>query len=264
MTDIAYEKIQAAVLPEDLDRVTGFLLPLMLRNVSSDGFTFVDPADVLPANPDGVATFSLPGCIIASPSYPANLAVVDQNYVYNWVRDAAITAIEIAEADLPLGVDLLNDYVSFADVCARNGGGDLSIAVFTIDGRPRLDWSHQHDGPALQGLALLRAHAELEEPAREVAARLLRSDLDFVLAHHREPRTNLWEEVHGQSFFTRAVQLRFLEQARTDPLGLGVPAGLDEAVEWLRAALEQHWDAGAAHYVSVLEAADPRDRYDPN
>lgn len=264
MAELAYEKVQAAVPTEDLTRVAGFMLPLMLRNVSSDGFTFVDPADVLPANPDGVATFSLPGCIIASPSYPANLAVVDQNYVYNWVRDAAITAIEIAEADLPLGVDLLDDYVSFADVCQRNSGGDLSFAVYTIDGRPRINWSHQHDGPALQGLALLRAHPELDDAARQVAGRLVRSDLDFVLAHHREPRYNLWEEVEGQSFFTRAVQLRFLEQARTDPLGLGVPAGVDEAVDWLRAALEQHWDDAAGHYVSVLEAPFPRDRYDPN
>jgi glucoamylase len=264
MPELVYEKVQAAVSTEDLARVARYMLPLMLRNVSSDGFVFVDPSDVAPEHGDGVPTFSLPGCIIASPSFPKNLATVDQNYVYNWTRDAAITAIELAEAGFPVDADLLEDYVSFADVCQRNSGGDLSVAVHTIEGWPRQGWSHQHDGPALQGLALLRCHPSLDAAAQQVAARLVDADLAFVLAHHREPRTNLWEEVEGQSFFTRSVQLRFLEQVREDPLGRGVPAGVDEAAGWLRDALAQHWDPAGGYYVSVREPVNPRDRYDPN
>jgi glucoamylase len=264
MPRIAYELVQAAVPTGDLDRVAQYLLPLMLRNVSSDGFAFVDPGDVAPGEGPREPVFSLPGCIIASPSFPADLAAVDQNYVYNWVRDAAIAATEIAEAELPPGAGLLEDYVSFADLCSGNSGGDLSVAVFTIDGRPRQNWSHQHDGPALQGLALLRCRDRLEASAQEVAGRLLRSNLAFVLDNYQRPRFNLWEEVEGQSLFTRAVQLRFLEQVRADPIGGDVAPRIDEAVGWLREALEQHWDPGAGRYVSIREPVNAREGYDPN
>ena len=43
----------------------------MLRNVASRGFIF--------EHPPGSGRVSVPGCIIASPSYPANTPGVDQD-----------------------------------------------------------------------------------------------------------------------------------------------------------------------------------------
>jgi len=83
----------------------------MLCNLASDGFLFVDPNHPDPNDPQSL---SLPGCIIAAPSSPVNTPGIDQDYVYNWTRDAAITAIEIAAAKMPTtpesGVQPLADY----------------------------------------------------------------------------------------------------------------------------------------------------------
>src|SRR6201998_1273114 len=98
-----------------LPKLAQHMFSLMLRNVASDGFLFVDPNHPEPTDPQ---SFSLPGCIIAAPSSPANTAGIDQDYVYNWTRDGAITALEIAAANLPTapgtGVESLIDYVNFA------------------------------------------------------------------------------------------------------------------------------------------------------
>ena len=90
----------------DLTALAPYMLLMMMRNITSDGFVVEDPA-----NP---GQYSLPGCVIAAPSFPANTPGVDQDYVFNWVRDAAITALEIAAAGLPAmpdggGVQMLND-----------------------------------------------------------------------------------------------------------------------------------------------------------
>ena len=74
-----YRTAQLAVGQADLATVAQHMFALMLRNVSSDGFAFVDPADP--------SQFSRPGCIIASPSYHASFPAVDQDYVFNWTRD---------------------------------------------------------------------------------------------------------------------------------------------------------------------------------
>src|SRR5262245_28490838 len=77
----------------DLSAIAQHLYSLLLRNVATDGFRFTDPLDL--------GKFSTPGCILASPSYPQNLGTVDQDYVFNWTRDAAITAVELAFAVTP-------------------------------------------------------------------------------------------------------------------------------------------------------------------
>jgi glucoamylase len=95
-----------------LPKIAQHMFSLMLRNLASDGFLFVDPNHPDPNDPQ---SFSLPGCIIAAPSSPVNTPGIDQDYVYNWTRDAAITAIEIAAAKMPTapgsGVQPLIDYV---------------------------------------------------------------------------------------------------------------------------------------------------------
>jgi glucoamylase len=88
-----YSKVQASTQLSDLSAVAQHMFSLMLRNIASDGFVFADPLNI--------GKFSTAGCIIASPSYPANLGTIDQDYVFNWTRDAAITAIELAFSLMP-------------------------------------------------------------------------------------------------------------------------------------------------------------------
>jgi glucoamylase len=68
------------------------MFSLMLRNVSSDGFVFTDPVD-----PN---SFSLPGCVIAAPSLPANTPGVDQDYVFNWTGRLSAVVAEISSAEM--------------------------------------------------------------------------------------------------------------------------------------------------------------------
>ena len=90
---LQYAVVQTALPQSSLTAIAQHMFPLMLRNMSSDGFVFADP--LAPGN------FSAPGCIIASPSFPGDLGTINQDYVFNFTRDAAIAAVEIAAASMP-------------------------------------------------------------------------------------------------------------------------------------------------------------------
>jgi glucoamylase len=113
-----------------LPKIAQHMFSLMLRNLASDGFLFLDPNHPDPTDPQ---SFSLPGCVIAAPSFPANTPGIDQDYVYNWTRDAAIAAIEIAATEMPTapgsGVQPLIDYVNFAQICQNNATPSLALAI---------------------------------------------------------------------------------------------------------------------------------------
>jgi glucoamylase len=244
-----------------------------MRNIATDGYPFIDPAVFAgerTANgpePDPAQAISGPGCIIASPSYRDALAEVSQNYVFNWVRDSAIVALELAAASLPAlpGAlcDVLDDYVRFAALCQSAAPKELDRAKYTIHGGLVEDWPRQNDGPALQGLAVLALFSQLSDPAADTAKDILRADLNFVLEHYQQPNCNLWEEVSGQSLFTRSVQLRFLRAVpQDDKVTPGSPEELGTAVAWLSDRLAEH--VVNDRYVSILEPSDPRPDYDPN
>src|SRR4051794_13140445 len=178
--DLAYEHV-------DLQRVAQHMYALMLRNVSSDGFPFTDSTHQL---------VSLPGCVIAAPSYPANTPGISQDYVFNWVRDAAITALELDAAAAPQPgqpVEALVDYVSFADLCQRNAAPTKGHACFTIDGQSR-PWSEQNDGPAIQTVALLAVFEKLNQATQQLAGDLIGRNVAFLLECYQDETTNLWEE----------------------------------------------------------------------
>ena len=256
MPALEYGSVQANVAQADLTVVARYLLPLMLRNIASDGFVFSDPADP--------RRFSVPGCILASPSYPLDLTTVDQNYVYNWTRDSAVTAIEIANAQLPVagvGSGPLIDYVIFARLCQSNAP-TLAKASYTIEGQWRENWVEQNDGPALQTIAVLAAYPQLDTATQAIAEAVIAANAAFVLAYYQNANFNLWEETFGQSFFTRAVQLQALTDLQANTLGIPVPAGVDVAVAWLIQRLQDHWNG--EYYVSILEPVSPRAGYDPN
>src|SRR5918998_1990962 len=254
--DLAYEHV-------DLQRVAQHMYALMLRNVSSDGFPFTDSTHQL---------VSRPGCVIAAPSYPANAPGISQDYVFNWVRDAAITALEIAAAASSSPgqpVEALVDYVTFADLCQRNAAPTKGHACFTIEGQPR-PWSEQNDGPAIQTVAILAAFEQLDPATQRLATALIGRNLEFLLGCYSDQTTNLWEERIGFSFFARSVQLRCFREVAANTVGIPVPKGVADAIAWLENALEVHWNG--SYYATMIGGSAPGDPqqpavpdgYDPN
>ena len=236
--------------PAGLPRIAQHLFDLMLRNVASDGFQFDDPLKH--------GSLSLPGCILAAPSFPANTPGINQDYVYNWTRDAAVAALEIAAAKMSTtpgtGVEPLIDYVNFAQISQNNAEEQhiFSRASFTIEGQPREHWSDQSDGPALQTLALLKAFDQLDASSQATAKAVINKNLNFLLGAFRNPTTNLWEEHQGQSFFARSVQLKCFQAIKANNIGIAVPHGADEAIAFLQSALGQHFNGSI--YISLLPA----------
>ena len=266
---LRYARVQAALPQSSLTAIAQHMFSLMLRNVSSDGFVFADP--LAPGN------FSAPGCIIASPSFPGDLANIDQDYVFNFTRDAAITAVEIAAASMPTrpgeGVQPLIDYVNFARTCQDNSGSvTIGHAAYTVDGQPRTDRGDQSDGPALQTLAILQAFPQLDAPTQATAASVISTNLNYLLGPgpqagvpvYQGKTTNLWEEEFGFSFFARAVQLKCFQQVTANTVGIPVPPGTAAAITFLQNALQDHFNG--QFYQSLIPPLSDSSKapYDPN
>jgi glucoamylase len=256
---VSFSDVQPSAWDSDLDTVGEILFGLMMRNVASAGLVFIDPH--APKNR------SQPGCIIASPSYWTDLAdTTKQDYVYYWKRDGAIAAMEIAAPGVPMDPAQvkthLTDYVNFAKLCQDAAPGDQ--AKFTIDGQPFEGWPLQSDGAALQTLALMRAFALLDAPAQTTARAIADQNTNFLLGAYKKQTTSLWEEVTGNSFFARAVQLKCFTELKAQTLGMNAPAQLDDAIDWLTGQLAGHWDGN--QYLTFnppAHKASPGD-YDPN
>src|SRR3954447_19643679 len=171
----------------DLARMGDYFIPLMLRNVATDGYPFIAPTVFAGERPEGQPepppeqVLSRPGCILASPTYHENLPTVKQNYVYNWVRDAAIVMMELAAAGLPAlpgGLsNVFDDYVAFAELCRSKAPSELDRAKYTIAGDLYNDWPRQNDGPALQTLALLQVFPLLSAGAQQTARGLITANV---------------------------------------------------------------------------------------
>ena len=146
MSRLSYGSVQPAVAQTDLAGVARYMFWLMFRNVASDGLVFEDPVNA------GIV--SVPGCVLASPSWENSATHVTQDYVYHWTRDAAMAALELAWAyaagTLPDNQPLI-DYIQFSRTCQQSAG-DFDRACYYIDGTQR-PWTNQTDGPALQTLA---------------------------------------------------------------------------------------------------------------
>ena len=109
---------------------------------------------------------SLPGCIIASPSFPSSplssVDVTDQDYVFHWVRDASVVATELSYwPGIPNGV--FDSYSQFSRA-TQMSGASVGFACFRVDATARdgtdpleLKWSEQSDGPALRIISLIRS-----------------------------------------------------------------------------------------------------------
>ena len=255
MGTLQYSKVRPAIAQSDLTTIAPYMFWLMFRNIASDGFVFEDPVNT--------GVLSQPGCVLASPSWENTATNVSQDYVYNWTRDAAVTAIELAAGPLPTTQPLI-DYVQFAQTCqnAASGIGHFDRASFLINGTPR-DWTDQTDGPALQTVAILQLYAQLDAPTQATANTLIAANLDFLQDAYQGETYNLWEEEYGSSFFARSVQLQCFQAITANTVGIAVPAWLPAAIPWLQNALASHWNG--QYYQSMQPVpTDYRAPYDPN
>ena len=252
-----YSTVTTSASQTNLTAVAPYLFWLMFRNVASDGFVFEDP------DPARRGVLSAPGCILASPSYTQ--VPPTQDYVYNWTRDAAVVAIELANGTLPTNQPLI-DYVQFAQTCQNSGtaAGHFDRASFLIDGAFRDGWTDQTDGPALQTRAILQLYGQLDAPAQAAASAVIAANLNFLENAYQGKTFNLWEEESGYSFFARAVQLKCFQDITANNLGIPVPGWLANAIPWLRNALQDHWNANGGYYQSVIPAPGDKAPYDPN
>jgi len=253
---LTYGTVRLAAAQSDPAGVAPYMFWLMFRNVASDGLVFDDPVNA------GIV--SVPGCVLASPSWENSATHVTQDYVYHWTRDAAIVALELSAAYtsgvLPDNQPLI-DYVTFSATCQASAG-DFDRASFYINGRAR-PWTNQADGPALQTVALLAMYRQLDAATRAVASSLIDANLNFLAGAYQGQTFNLWEEEDGYSFFARSAQLRCLAAIAANSVGIAVPSWLPAALTWLASALDGHWNGEC--YQSVLPVpSDYRAPYDPN
>jgi len=221
----------------------------MLRNFATATWVF--------QKADG--TESVPGCIIASPSLPDG-AIIDQDYVYFWIRDGAVCVVETLDNRI-IGNGPLDDYVVFSKTCQDTAqrAGCPDRACFTINGNPRPNWTDQTDGTAHRIDSLVEIFNRLGSATREMALVVIRNDVDHLLQVYNQPTYNLWEETRGESFFARSVQQRALRrvllEARKYGLSDAQTAQVNRAVGDLAQATQKHRKTqsdGQPYYASIL------------
>jgi glucoamylase len=177
-----------------------------------------------------------PGMVVASP------ATVNPNYFYSWTRDSALTMTMLID-ELILGNTTLRtvieNYTSAQAVLqtVSNPSGTLWPAglglaepkFYTNKTRFNGDWGRpQRDGPALRAIAFMDLCDYLLEIGKksdvtEIYWPLILNDLKYVGEYWNETGYDLWEEVHGNSFFTINSQHRALVQGAKLAKAISVP-----------------------------------------
>lgn len=186
----------------------------------------------------GLVPGAEPGVVVASPSnyYP--------NYFYTWTRDSALTYTMIVDELIFGNASLqktVEDYThAQADLqTVTNPSGTFWPAGLGL-GEPKFytnltrfngDWGRpQRDGPALRAIVfinLCQALMAINETsvAKNLYWPLILNDLKYVGQYWNQTGYDLWEEVHGSSFFTIASQHRALASGEllARKLGLSCP-----------------------------------------
>jgi len=137
-----------------------------------------------------------------------------------------------------------------------NPDGTLDISSWT---RP------QHDGAPLRALAVLRwirAH-DPGVDVRELAGKLIRSDLSFTHSHWNQPSYDIWEEESGLHYYTLRVSAAALHEG-SDWLQAVGETSLAQTYrsesERIRQALDGYWLPDEGYYRSRVLASGHRSR----
>lgn len=158
-------------------------------------------------------------------SLKALIAIID---FYTWTRDSALTLKALVDAFIAGESALQPTIDTYVAAQARletvsNPSGDLTNGAglgepkFNVDETAFLGtWGRpQRDGPALRVTSLI-AYANWLISKDQVTVvvsdiwSIIANDLAYIGQYWNQTTFDLWEEVHGSSFFTAAVQYRAL------------------------------------------------------
>lgn len=232
-------------------------------------------SNISPAN-------TLPGVILASPSKD------DPNYYYYWIRDGALvmrSVLMLRETTSGTERDrhdkAMIDYVRFSRANQIQTGPEaMGEPRFNTDGSINTEpWGRpQNDGPALRALTLMRyARALISEGKKDFVVKelysgkypadtVIKADLEYVGHHWRFKCIDIWEEIWGQHFFTRAVQLAALREGAlfARDLGDAGAAGFyEKEANLLETEIEKHWSDQRGYYLATVDSNAGPDHQKP-
>jgi glucoamylase len=194
-----------------------------------------------------------------------------------WRENAAADFIRFLRSDEEL------ESVYGAAIVAEtrvNPDGTLDLTSWTrpqYDGAPLralavLRWvSSQAFAGKLRGLAGPRqldaklppsvSSQAFDAELREMAAALIRSDLEFTFSHWREPSYDIWEEENGRHYYTLCVSAAALQEG-AEWLEAAGEAGLASAYRAetrnIHRTLDGYWLPDAGHYRSRVLTSGER------
>lgn len=212
------------------------------------------------------------GAVIASPS------TAHPDYLYSWVRDAALTikvVISQPTLDRTLVTNYANAEYTHQQNAARSAAGQ-GEPKFNVDGSLFTGaWGRpQNDGAALRASALMAFakriglndsfttgtlyKRELGSPS------LIKTDLEYVAHHWQDSSFDLWEEVEGAHFFTLIVQWRSMVDGAKFASAIndaGAASYYDQQAAEMLVKLQSFWDADKG-YVQAYQGVGNRDGID--
>ena len=204
------------------------------------------------------------GVVIASPSRN------DPDYFFHWTRDAALVMDVIVRDYIASSgrtrdrwYAMLDDFVNFSRANQlSNALTGLGEPKFNVDGSPYMGpWGRpQNDGPALRAVTLIRFARELVKQGNTAYVRnklynaelpahtVIKADLEYVAHRWHESSFCPWEEVRGDHFYVRIVQLAAMQQGAELARELGdsgAAAFYDQQARRILGSLENFWDGQA-------------------
>jgi glucoamylase len=203
-------------------------------------------------------TGTVPGIVVASPSK------ADPDYFYHWMRDAALVmgVVETLyeKEKNPLAKEALFkrmlEYTQ-AERKMQEAASHPGEPKFNVDATPFTGpWGRpQNDGPALRAITLMRFLRTDLYGGSIPAKAVIKADLEFVAHNWKKSSFDLWEEVQGHHFYTRAVQRRALVEGAALATELGdfdAASFYREQAEALEVEIMHHWNSEAGYIGATL------------
>ncbi len=205
------------------------------------------------------------GVIIASPSRQ------DPDYYFHWIRDSALVMDTLltlspgASNQSPWLLQTFADYAAFSrELQLTTTLTGLGEPRFNVDGTAfNGPWARpQNDGPALRVLTVLHSIQRFHA-STALLSTILQTDLRYILTNFQVPSFDLWEEVKGDHFYTRLVQMAALRAGldHFDP-GWNIPRqDLQTAITSLQNDLDLHWRSDKKYFSATLNRVEGAEAY---
>ena len=214
------------------------------------------------------------GVVVASPSQSA------PNYFFHWVRDAAISFMQVQSFYLTEAGNSRPSLQSWMTAhLSLNLGFQAIPNLMTGDGEPKFNvdgsafqgpWGRpQTDGPALRAISFIYfLNIVLKEnwsnrdqivshlyDSKLPTQSLIKTDLEYVAHHWNQNSFDLWEEALGSHFFTLVVQRR----AMVDGAKLAQSFGDNGAAQFysqqaqqIGQVLQSFWNSSGNYVVTTI------------